>query len=139
MLDQLHQDAPGTPGVQEGDEVPAGAGTGCGVDEFDALGRESVQVRLQVPGTVCDVVEGLSSALQEPPDGGGGAKGLQEFDLAAEGHPDALGLQNLGRGTRLAGYEFEQTRGVFDGRNGDGHVVQRAIAWCERIHDGSAR
>ena len=83
-------------------------------------------------------MEGLTSPLQKPPDGGVGAQGLQEFHLAAEGHANALGREFLGWGTGLAGQELEVTRSSVDGRDGDGHVVERPIAWREIIHDGPA-
>jgi hypothetical protein len=122
-LHELDEDAARRFGMEERDAVPPGSGPGRLVDESDALRPEASEVALQVLRAIRDVVQGRAAALEEPPHGGLRAERLQELDGADEGDAYALGFQGLGRGTRLAGQEFVERATLFDGVDGDGHVI----------------
>ena len=64
---------------------------------------------------------------EETADAGLGPERLEEFDGTDEGHSNALGFEGFGCGTALAGQEFVETTTLFDGVNGDRHVIERAI------------
>jgi len=95
------------------------------VDEPHAGGAEAVELRLDVPGAVRDVVERGAAALQEAPDRGLRTERLEELQHADESHPHTL-LGELERGgTDLAGEEFEDSACIVERRDGDGHVIER--------------
>jgi hypothetical protein len=56
-----------------------------------------------------------------------GSEGLEELEGAYEGDADALRLEGLGRGTRLARQEFEMWATPLDGVDGDGYVIEREL------------
>lgn len=107
--------------------MAVGSGARSTVDELHAGGFEARHVALQVIGTVRDVVEGLSPLREEASNGGVGSEWLEQLHGAHEGHADACVLDGLGRGTAFTGDEFEEATALFDGVNGDGHVVQGPV------------
>lgn len=111
--------------MEKGHAVAPGSNPRLDIDKLNAGVPEADQVGGQVGGTERHVVKSRSSAGQEAAHGGVGAQGLQEFHLAYEGDPYALGFQGLGLGTLRTGEEFEEGRGFPEGRDGDGDVVQR--------------
>jgi hypothetical protein len=125
-LDQLDEHAAAGRRMQEGDLVAAGSGPRHLVDELDAFGAESVEVRLEILRAVRDVVEGLAPSVQKAPDGGVGTEGLEQLDGPHERNANALCLEGLGLGTAFARQEFEETATLFDGVDGDRHVIDGA-------------
>jgi hypothetical protein len=107
---------------------------GFRVDESNPGGLESSELFRDVVGSVRDVVQSLASALQEAADRGIGMERLQELDGPNEGDPNALGFQDLGRGTSFTGQEFIHDCALIERVNGDRNVVERAIRRFDRHH-----
>ena len=114
MLNQFDEDPSGAGWVQEGDQVPVGPHARLAVDELDPFGFEPNEFRREVVGTVGDVVECLSTTLEEATHGGIGSEWLEKFDGACEGGTDPIGFTGFGQGTVVAGQEFEETATLFD-------------------------
>jgi len=134
VLDELHQDSSRTLGMKKRDEMAPCSGAGLGVDELDAGVGEEVQVFGKILAAVGDVVEAGSTAVEKPADRGVGTKGLDELQLAAEGDADPLGDDGLGRGEAAPGEPLVKRDGPVEGRNRDGHVVERTAVRGEGVH-----
>ena len=122
-LDQLDQDLPRRPGVEERHQVAPGPWAGLGVDEVEALLGEPLQLPTDVGGAVGDVVEARTPALEEATHGGVGGEGLEEFQLPHEADADTLLGKGLDGGTRGAAQAFVKRPRLLDGGDGDGDVI----------------
>ena len=128
VLHQFHENAAGGPGVEERHPVPPRAVPGGLVDELDPVGPQAGEVGRQVGAPEGHVVEAGTAAGEEAAHQGVGVQGLQELHLAAEGHPDSLGLERLGPGTGDAGEALEEAPSFLQRGDGQGHVVHGALA-----------
>lgn len=128
LLDQLNQDSPGAPGVEEGDEAVVRSLSRVLVDQFDAGGSDSVEGGLEIGNPVRQMMQPGASPLQEPGDRGGVGKRLEEFQssdpFTNEGDVDALVFDALHRRPLPTGQELEQGKGLFDRSNGDRNVIE---------------
>ena len=126
-LHELDEHAASGGGMEEGYPVTTGSGASLAVDQRYAFGLEELEIGVEVGGAICDVVKRRPSAVEEAAYRGIGMQGLQQLDGPDEGDTNALGLEGLRRGTRLAGEEFEQVPTLFDGVDGDRDVVDDAV------------
>ena len=104
------------------------AGAGLTVDELHSALLQRPQGGLEIGNTVGDVMEPGPPLRQETADGGVGRERLEELQLAVSGADEtdinALGRDALARGTAGTCHGFEGRKGVVDGRDGDGDVVE---------------
>jgi hypothetical protein len=127
--------------VQEGDPVAPGPDPRLWIDELDAGILEAMERLHQIRNPVGDVMESWPPALEKPAHGSVGAQRLDQLDGAGERGPDALSFQGLSRGTDFPGQEFEKARGLLQGGDGHGDVVQRVrkhsrvVAWMKTRDD----
>jgi len=105
--------------------VPSRSTTRCFVDEVQPVLFETRQGFREIRDPVCDVMESLAPTLQEASNGSFGAERFHELDGPDEEDPDALSRQFLRRGTGPSCQEFEKRRGLLEGGDGHGDVVQR--------------
>ena len=105
-----------------------------GIDQSNTGAFEACEVRDDVVGAVRDVVQALTPSLEEAAYGSFRAQGFEEFDMAYEGHPNSLGLEDLDGGTGLPRQEFIQDCTLLERVDGDRHVIERATDRIDRIH-----
>jgi hypothetical protein len=90
---------------------------------------------VNVVGPISYVVKARAPSLKEATYGSFRTEWFEEFQRSNEGDADTLRLQSLGWGTGFPGYEFKDGGTVFDGVNGDRHVVQWSIRRCGIRHE----
>lgn len=124
MLDELDEDAPGGGGVEEGDAVPTGAGSGVFVHGFVAPIQEVLEGVRDIRDPEGDVMEPGSVPIEETSDGSFGVSGLEELHPPDERDLHALLREDLDLGTGFAGYEFKEWAGLLDGGDRHGDVIE---------------
>jgi len=112
--------------VDEGDEAVCSP-LRSAVDKFEARRLEASKLRLDVWGTEGNVMEARPMALEEASYGRIGAQWLEKFNGSDEGDANTLAFHDLGRGTAFTRQEFEEAAALFDGGDGDRHVVEWKI------------
>ena len=90
---------------------------------------------MNVVGPISYVVKARTPSLKEATYSSFRAEWFEEFQGPNEGDADTLRLQGLGWGTGFPGHEFEDGGTIFDGVNGDRHVVQWSIRRCGIRHE----
>jgi hypothetical protein len=110
--------------MDEGDAMTSGPRARCPVDQTQAGGDEAPEIALEVVGTVGDVVQPLTLAIQEAPDRGVGGERLEELDGAHESDANALIAKGFQRGARSAREHLERRGALRDGVDGDRDVIE---------------
>lgn len=103
-----------------------GAPSGRGFDDFEAVGREPVEVGLQVAGGEGDVVQPRTPPSEEAAHAGVRREGFDEFEAGAhEGHTNPLIREQLGGGTPGSDDGFEERNGRFERIDGQSDMMDR--------------
>jgi len=111
--------------------MPSRSGSGFRVDRLEAKGDEPLEFRVQVDGSVGEVVHAGPAPGQETADRGLRPQGLEELDEPYERGPHALRFQRLDAGTLSARKAFVKTDLGLQVRYGDPDVVE-----LEAVHFG---